>query len=137
MSNEYGEFMDSRDCGTQVEWAGCCVRFSSRWGYPEVHTNSTHISVGVKSVRVNEAGELQIEHDGGPIVTMIASPDETLVAKNIQVGLSRGGGTTIARFYDGNLGRILDLSNGSDWLRVHDPYANLWLAWLNVTGGRS
>lgn len=136
MADEHGEYMDARKSDTQVEWSGCCVRFDSRWGFPRLHVNSSHISVGVRSVRVNESGDMEIKHDGGPVVTMIASPDETLVAKNIQVGLSGGAGTTIARFYDGNLGRVLDLSNGRDWLRIHHPWSNLWLAWLNVTGGR-
>lgn len=131
--NEYGDNMDARDSNTTTEWSGCCIRFDSRWGYPTVHANSQHISVGVKSVSISDSGNLEIKHDGGPIVTMIASPDETLVEKNIQVGLSGGGGTTVAKFYDGNLGRLLDLSNGSDWLRLYGQWSNLWLAWLNVT----
>lgn len=134
MANEYGEYLDARSSGTQAEWSGCCVRFESDWPWPVIHVNSTHIAIGVQGVRVNDAGDLEIKHDGGPIVTMIASPDETLVTRGISVGLSRGGGTTVARFYDSKLGRQLDLSNLSDWRRVNGPWSNLWLAWLNITG---
>lgn len=137
MSDEYGDYMDSRAGAAKMEWSGCCIRFSDRWGTPAIHANSQHIAVGVKSISINSDGNLEIKHEGGPIVAMFASPDETIVGKNIQVGLSGGGGTTVAKFWDGELGRYLDLGLGRDWLRIHGAWSNLWLGWLQVTGGRS
>ena len=132
MTNEHGKYMDSRNSGTETAWSGCCVRFDSRWGYPTVYANSQHIAVGVKGVKISDAGHLEISHEGGPIVTMFASPDETMVGKGIQVGLSGGGGKTTAKFYDATLDRYLDLSKGADWLRLYGEWSNLWLGWLQV-----
>lgn len=132
MANEYGDFMGSRNSETKTAWTGGVIRFDSRWGYPRVHTNSAHISVGIKDVSINDRGELVVKHEGGPVVTMFASPDETLTTKGISVGLSGGGGLTKARFYDSRIGRQLDLSDGGDWLRIYGRYSNLWIGWLTV-----
>ena len=134
MVNEHGRFMDSRTAGTPLVVSGCVVRFDSRRGYPRVHANEAHVAVGVKNVYVNDYGHLEIDHEGGPVVTLWCSPDETLVGKGLRFGASGGAGITVVKTYDERERRYLDLNVGRDWLKLHDPWANLWVGWVHAIG---
>ncbi|MGB6021665.1 MAG: hypothetical protein WBG89_04985, partial [Ornithinimicrobium sp.] len=112
--------------------SGGVIRFSSRWGYPQVHTNASHVAVGVSRAYVNTDGNVTIENTGGPVVSIVADPDETLTERGVSVGLSGGSGETIATFYSSKLGRALDLNRGTDWKQVYGTYSNLWVGFTHV-----
>lgn len=134
MANEHGEGMHSSDSVEIVE-SGGCLRFDSRWGYPRVHVNSTHASVGIRSVSIDKEGNLEVIHDSpGPIVTMWADSDETMIGRQITAGCSGGGGRTKIKLYDNRDQRYLDLNVGRDWLRLHDRWSNLWVGWKHLKG---
>lgn len=112
--------------------SGCTVRFGDAG--PVVYTNAMHYVVGCEAVSVDSQGRLVITKtdDLRPIVTMYASPDETLVARGISVGLSGGARTTIGVVYDSRAGRVLNLNAAADYARISGEYANLWVGWVNA-----
>lgn len=144
--NEYGDFMDkaARIAGTRGELLvvrGCCIRFapgkvhSGGWfegdGGPYVHANSAHIALGVRSVRVQEDGDLEITTDGmTPVVTCSMSGDETLSVRGILGGASVGA-VTVVRFYKVGSGRLY-LNRQDDWDAIAGTFNNLWCSWLSI-----
>ena len=132
MANEYGPYMDSR-ASTQPTMSGFAMRFDDPTGAPRVHANAQHISVGVRDITVTDRG-VEISHDGGPIVSMVVTPDETLIERGLKFGLSGGGGNTVLRIWDEKASRYLDLRKSADWDRVRGPYCNLWIVWLHALG---
>lgn len=109
---------------------GGCVRFTKDG--PQIHHNETHTSSGIRSVSIDDRGRLEVKHAApGPIITMNANADETLVARGIAFGCSGGGGTTIivASGKDGQL----DLNDPDDYKKVAGTYSNIWLYWLHAT----
>lgn len=87
---------------------------------------------GVKKAYVDENGNLHLDGAGGQVVSMYASPDETLVSRGVQVGLSGGANNTVATFYSSKLGRTLDLNPGTDWKQVYGTYSNLWVGFTHL-----
>lgn len=110
--------------------AGCVIRFDERSAdgltVPRVHVNEGHACVGVDAVRVDAAnGDLLIDNVvPSPIVSVLVSPDETLVGRGIDCGGSGGGGLTrIACHDDGGRVRL-------DSADVYGPASNLWVFWM-------
>lgn len=107
---------------------GGCIRFTNDG--PWVHHNETHTSSGIRSVSIDDQGRLEVKHASpGPIITMGADADETLVARGVAFGCSGGGGTTRIQAADKN--GPLDLNDPDDYKRVSGTYANVWVRWLH------
>lgn len=130
MADEYGDYADAYDPSAEIDVRGCVVRLDDDGIY--LHTNASHVSVGVRSVSI-DGPYLYIDIPGnGPIVSMGAWCDETLTARGITAGPSGGTGTTKIRFHQEGYGP-LDLSDPADYARAAGPLSNVWLGWMNVT----
>ncbi len=83
---------------TDLKISGGVIRLDPTEGV-YLHTNETHHSVGIESVGIdNETGYLSIRrYKGDAIVSVMASPDETLAGKGITFGPSGGGRTTLIK----------------------------------------
>lgn len=127
--------------GTQI--SGCVIRFSNADGTPSIHANAAHRCAGVKSVDINEYGELRLWQTvtgapENPILWAFCQTDETLGGmRGITCGASGGTGNTRFRLYDSKLGRSLDLNKQADRDRVQGKNANLWVGWVHTTWGAS
>ena len=125
--------------GTDLLVSGCVIRFSNADGTPSIHANAAHHCAGVSSVRIDQHGQLEIiqtvrgSHDN-PILAAIAQTDETLSARGIMVGATGGTDSTRFRLYDTKIGRVLNLNNSSDRMRVQGSTSNLWVMWFHVPG---
>lgn len=109
---------------------GGVIRFTDSG--PELHVNNSHQSVGIipSSVCINASGDLEFRLDRSlPVVTLWANADETLVARNIQAGVSGGGTTCIVRFSrtDTPVGEKLNLNRSGHYGRVKGPFSNVWV----------
>lgn len=137
--NEWGPYMDAARADYPFVLRGTVIRFEPGTvlstgaftdGGPYVHANSAHRSVGVKAVKVDSAGQLVVNTDGGsPIVSTFASADETLTERGIWCGASGGSGTTNYRCYKAGKGRLY-LNRQADWDLISGQYANIWLGWI-------
>jgi len=96
-----------------------------------LHTNSTHHSRGIKNVGVDlKTGTVKIVRDNSDaIISISADEDETLAARNIKVGISGGGETTLVFFYQN--GRKLNMANKSDFNKVASTTSNFWIQWIS------
>jgi hypothetical protein len=91
---------------------------------PYIHENETHANVGVKSVRVDGNGDLEIKTicpPGAKIMDLRAGADESIVGVGVAAGPSGGLGTVIVKFYRDE-GRVR--ANWSGFT----PYANIWFS---------
>ena len=119
--------------------SGCVIRFSNPDGSPSIHANGSHRCAGVKSVGINEYGEIRVTQTvtdpaANPILFATCQADETLGGqRGIICGASGGTGETRFRLFDTRLGRQLDLTRQADRDRVQDKNANLWVGWLHTT----
>ena len=96
-----------------------------------LHTNATHHSVGIESVGANADGDLYVKRfSGGAVVSLSASPDETLCARGITAGVSGGGINSVIRLYN-RAGKRLNLNNASDYAEIASPWSNLWVTYIN------
>lgn len=117
----------------QTVTSGCVIRFSDPTGMPSLHANSAHQCAGIRSVDINEYGEVRVWQTVDtvathPILFAICQADETLGGqRGIICGASGGTGNTRFRLYDTQLGRNLDLNVKSDRMRVQHRNANLWI----------
>lgn len=107
---------------------GGCIRLYDTG--PEWHINSHHIAVGFDTTsppQITPAGDLLVQLDpGGPVVSAIAAPDETLAARGITLGISGAVSTCTVRMSQAGYGR-LDLSEPDDYARASGANSNLWL----------
>lgn len=96
-----------------------------------LHTNDTHHSRGIKSVRIDsKTGGIRVTRDKmDAIISVSADADETLSERKIVAGISGGGVTTIIFLYKD--GRKLNLNNKNDYKLVASPSANLWVQWIS------
>jgi len=107
---------------------GGVIRIGTNGVY--LHVNSTHHSVGIKSVKINKAGNLEIATElVSPIISINVSPDETLAQKGIIAGASVGSQTTIIKFSKN--GRSLNLNRTSDYKLIASDVSNLWVSWIS------
>lgn len=89
---------------------------------PYIHENETHANVGVKSVRVDGNGDLEVKTicpAGAKILSLVSEEDETIVAAGVSSGASGGLGTCIVKFYRDE-GRVR-----ANWSGFNE-YANIW-----------
>jgi len=114
--------------------SGCVLRFDTPDGSPRIHANYSHHCTGVSDVFINKNGDLEVTQTmaaRNAVIFAFAQADETLVARDIQVGASGGINRTVYRFYDGKLGRKLNLRSASDRKRIQGNSSNLWVGWVN------
>lgn len=121
--------------------SGGCIRFGPKTETNTigiyVHHNAAHASVGIRSLSLDSKGRLVVQQSGmgGPIVTMGAWADESLVERGISLGCSGGTGKTVISV--ARNGRGLDLRDRSDYALVEGPYCNAWLFWMHLVLGDS
>ena len=108
---------------------GCCIRFYASG--PKFHTNTSHVNLGFDEVFINDRGDLEVHHEGSPVVSINPNPDETLALRGITVGASGGAGTTHLCFTVPTSNplrrRRLNLNNADDYDAVQGDTSNLWL----------
>jgi len=126
--------------------SGGCIRLYTAYNEdhepipdPQWHINAAHQTIGLIDTSVpptiDSAGYLVVKLTGDPntraVVYMDASPDETLVSRDINAGCSNGG--PICRIKMRKIGvRDLNLNIAADWALASGTYANLWLDLLHV-----
>ncbi|TDE02826.1 hypothetical protein [Jiangella asiatica] len=139
MANEIGPFKDATHPDIEWDIRACVVRFepgvvnpdgSFQSGGPYIHANETHVAVGALGVHIDSSGRLEVINDGGaPIGSITCTPDESLVARGIDLGPSGGApGTRFIARQDG-VGRLY-LNLQADWDAIAGETCNVWLAWL-------
>jgi len=96
-----------------------------------IHTNSTHHSRGIQSVGIDtRTGAVKIVRDqSDAVITISADEDESLAARNIKIGISGGGLTTLVFFYQN--GRKLNMANKNDFNKVASTTSNFWIQWIS------
>lgn len=115
--------------GSQVRISSCVIRLYTSG--PQMYENDGHACLGVTSVRINTAGNLEISRtSGGPIAYVSAAADETLARRGIIAGASGGLGTTVIVLYDTDTGRRVR----PDSTAVASSQSNLWLLWIEYVG---
>lgn len=141
MAHEHGTYAHATQLpnGPGLVTRGGVIRFSGN--KPELHINSTHQSVGIlpDSVRINGNGDLEFRLDVSlPVVTLWANADETLVARNIQAGISGGGSLCVVRMSrtDMPVGEKLNLKTTGHYGRVKGTYSNLWVGIVSYHDGK-
>lgn len=117
----------------KVAIRGCVIRFDEKAPdgsvVPRIHANTAHYCVGVSRIAV-EDGDLAIYSDtSGQIMTVVASPDESLAKLGYTCGASGGGYRTIVRCYDRDGVKV-----DADSPRMYGPYNNLWMTWFTWQG---
>lgn len=130
-ANTSYQFTNEQVPTTDIKISGGVIRIDPVQGV-YLHTNSSHHSVGIKSVGINpDNGYLFIErYNGDAIVSVVATPDETLSAKGITFGPSGGGKITYLKLYNRN-GQLLDLRKQSDYDQVASSVSNVWIAYFS------
>lgn len=114
--------------GTVV--TGCVIRLYSSG--PAIHANGAHACTGAEGTPwIDDRGYLHVSQAvDAPVVSVVANPDETLVKRGIQAGVSGGVSESVIAMYDSRLGRELDLADPADYKRAAGIYSNLWLTWV-------
>ena len=119
--------------GEATVTTGCVVRFYSSG--PALHQNGAHACTAATGVWVRDNGVLVIDQTHtGPVVSVTAQADETLVARGVQAGVSGGVSDAHVTFYDSRLGRVLDLTDPGDYRRIAGAYSNLWFQVTQISG---
>ncbi|MGH3734812.1 MAG: hypothetical protein ACRDT6_04195 [Micromonosporaceae bacterium] len=127
------DYLRPADPANPISIRGCVIRFDTlsstgKSVVPRIHANSTHMCVGVTSVKADWAGngDLIVTNTGGPgvVVSLAVSPDETLVRKGISCGGSGGTYTTTVICYDRAGNHVPAYS-----LKMYGSTSNLWLNW--------
>lgn len=132
------QFMRRPISGRDIVVSGCVVRFSDPDGSPSIHANAAHGAFGVESVGIAPGnGWLEFQQTPmvapeNPIIFVQAQTDETLAGRGIIAGATGGTTSTRVNLYDTRLGRLLDLRNRADRMRVQGRNANLWVGWIHV-----
>lgn len=114
---------------------GGVIRFTPTG--PELHVNGAHQSYGIdpRSIKINAAGNLEFRLDGTlPVMTAQVSPDETLVERDIEGGLSGGASLCIVTFT--HKGRKLNLRWPSHYNLIAGPVSNVWIGVTSYHDGR-
>ncbi|MEH6937299.1 hypothetical protein V7056_05465 [Bacillus sp. JJ664] len=107
---------------------GGVIRLGTKGVY--LHVNSSHHSVGIKSVKINSSGNLEIATESvTPVISINVSPDETLASKGVIAGASVGNQTTIIKFSKN--GKPLNLKRSSDYSLIASDVSNLWVSWIS------
>lgn len=116
---------------------GCVIRFDTLNAggtavVPRIYEDTYHICVGVTSVSLEANGDLRIENTGGPskVVTVWATPDETLAATFRACGVSGGGTVSIVRCYLATGVRV----NFGSIAHVYGAGSNIWFGATNWDG---
>lgn len=140
MAHEYGEYAHATQLPDKpgLVFRGGVIRFSGNT--PELHVNSSHQSVGIKpdSLKITKSGDLEFMLDEAlPVVSLWANADETLVARNIQAGISGGGSLCVVRMSrtDMPVGDKLDLSTVGHYGRVKGSSSNVWVGVVSYYEG--
>ncbi|MFY7870099.1 MAG: hypothetical protein ACOVQN_11380 [Exiguobacterium sp.] len=111
--------------GENLTFSGMALRLDATAG-PSILSNSSHYPLGFYSVAIDPKGYLTVRRDRvDSVVSIIADPDETLVARGITIGASGGGVVTNLYFYQN--GRLLNLANPADYALVAGPFSNAWI----------
>ena len=112
-----------QSASNNVKITGGVIRIDPKGVY--LHTNSTHHSIGIKSVYIdkNDGSLVVVSEKGNPVVTTSVTPDETIAKKGITVGLSGGGKYSKVFFYKN--GKQLKL-NSKQFNEVASPTSNIW-----------
>lgn len=129
-ASEY-QFTNEQVPTTDIKISGGVIRIDPVQGV-YLHTNNSHHSVGIESVGIDpDTGYLHIQrYKGDAIVSVVATPDETLAAKGITFGPSGGGRNTYLKLYNRN-GQLLDLRKQSDYDQVASSLSNVWIAFFS------
>lgn len=108
-----------------VSVGGCVIRLYTAG--PELHANSTHTCVGVRSVDVTSMGRLRVRYTAtSDVVGLSAGADETLAGRGIQVGVDGTSSYATMTLYDTKLERRLNLSRTTDYRRAAGSSSNIW-----------
>lgn len=105
---------------------GCAIRLTAAG--PSIIQNSTHRCTGASSVSILPSGDLEIiQTVSAPIISTTVDEDETLSARGILAGASRGGRATTVRFYS---------TKNRTRLRADSPllvgaWNNIWVTWVH------
>lgn len=103
---------------------------------PTLHVNASHQSFGIlpKSVKINSSGNIEVALDHPlPVVTTNVSPDETLVARDVEAGISGGGSVCV--FWVSKAGVRLNLSISSNYRLIAGSTSNLWFGVTSYFAG--
>lgn len=110
---------------SSVSLGGCVIRLYTAG--PELHANSTHTCVGVRSVDVTSMGRLQVRYtSASDVVGLSAGADETLAGRGIHVGVDGTSRYATMTLYDTKLKRRLNLARTSDYRRAAGSSSNIW-----------
>lgn len=110
---------------SSVSVGGCVIRLYTAG--PELHANSTHTCVGVRSVDVTSMGRLRVRYTAASdVVGLSAGADETLAGRGIQVGVDGTSSYATMTLYDTKLERRLNLSRTTDYRRAAGSSSNIW-----------
>lgn len=114
---------------------GGCIRFGKKSRDNPIgiylHENDAHDSVGIRDIDLDDRGRIVVKHStGGPVVTMGAMADETLVARGISLGCSGGTGKTV--IVVALHGEQLNLRIPAHYEKVEGTYSNAWLFWVHL-----
>ncbi|PGS48700.1 hypothetical protein [Bacillus sp. AFS041924] len=121
-------FSSTQVTSANIVQRGGVIRLSPKGVY--LHVNSTHHSVGIKSVKINNSGNLEIATESvAPIISINVSPDETLAQRGVIAGASVGNQTTIIKFSKN--GKALNLKRSSDYNLIASDVSNIWVSWLS------
>ena len=115
----------------QTMMRGGCLRFYA--GGPQWHTNDTHRLVGIRpeSLHITTGGDLSFTlTPNAPVISAFATPDETLVSRGIDAGISGGVSECIVRFAKN--GKRLYLNRSGDYAHLVGDLANLWVTITSV-----
>lgn len=116
----------------EVVLGGCVIRLYSSG--PELHANSTHTCVGVRSVDVTSMGRLQVRYTGHVrTMGLSAGADETLAGRGIQVGVDGTSSYATMTLYDTKLKRRLNLARTTDYRRAAGSSSNVWFGTVKAT----
>lgn len=119
----------SQDDTKYTEITGGVIRLDKSEVY--LHTNATHISVGIERVYIEKSsGALIIEKDyGNPVVSTMVTVDEELASKGVTVGLSGGG--RVSKVYFFQHGKRLNLAKRGDYNKISSSTSNIWFSTIN------
>lgn len=131
------DYLRPAQLGNPIVLRGCVIRFdqlssTGKSVRPRILANSSHICVGVTSIRVDwdHGGDLILENadTDEPVIVAFAEEDETLVSRDISCGPSGGHQSTrIACYRDGT-------HIPAHSLQMYHRYANLWVGIQNWDG---
>lgn len=113
---------------------GCLIAFSAA-GRPEVRPSPEKPCVGVRSVSVDQIGDLAVHltaEESAPAISLQATAGTTMVRRGIVVGVSGGGSLVSIRMYDHQRRTRVNLASTTG--RARAAGTNLHVGWTKAGG---